>query len=74
MKLRYFNDKQWKLIYELYCYGYSYKELADWLGVSAETVGYNFRVRGLRASGEYRVPLSCYKNELIRLGKEKTNE
>jgi hypothetical protein len=65
-----YNDAQWKLIYELYCYGYSTRELGEWLGMTKEAVWYNFRIRGFKASGDYRVPLSHYKDELIRLGKE----
>ena len=63
---RYFNDEQWKFLYELHCYGYTYKELAEWLGISHGTVQYNFYTRGYKCFD--REPLSLYDKKFIALG------
>lgn len=60
------NDRQWKFLYELHCYGYTYKELSAWLGFSPNTVQYNFYRLGFKSFE--REPLSEYNNQLAALG------
>ena len=61
-----YTDEQWEFVFELKCYGYTFRELADWLGVSATLVQYHFKRLGLMSS--VRLPLSTYDNKLKKLG------
>lgn len=62
----YFNDRQWKFLYDLHCYGYTYKELATWLGISPNTVQYNFYTREFKSF--VREPLHLYAEQFAALG------
>lgn len=61
-----YTDDQWEYIFELKCYGYTFKELAEWLCVSETLIQYHFRRLGFMSS--VRPPLSTYNNRLKRLG------
>lgn len=63
-----FTDKQWEYLYKLHCYGYTYRELAEWLGISHGTVQYNFYRLGYKAYTDVRPPLNTYTKEFIALG------
>ena len=61
-----YTDEQWEFIFELHSYGYSAKELGEWLGVSYKTVAYHFERLGLYSTK--RFPLSTYDDKLRKLG------
>ena len=61
-----FTEEQWELIFELRCYGYTLRELADWLGISGSTIQYHFKRLGLISS--VRPSLSTYNEKLRKLG------
>mgnify|MGYP003302344513 CR=1 FL=1 len=65
-----FNDNQWRYLYRLHCLGYTYQELADWLGISHGTVQYNFYRLGLKSYSGEREPLAKFTNEFLALGGE----
>lgn len=65
----YFNDRQWRFIYDLHCQGYTYKELSQWLGISHGTIQYNFY--RLEFKSFSREPLSLYDEDLRALGGRK---
>ena len=65
----YFNDRQWEFLYELHCYGYTYKELAKWLGVSPNTIKYNFYKREFKCFD--REPLDIYSDDFKARGCER---
>ena len=62
----YFNDEQWEFIYDLHYQGYTYKELAEWLGISHGTIQYNFYRLGFKSFR--RKPLDTYNKVLASLG------
>lgn len=61
-----YTDKQWKLVYELWCLGYTMAELAEWLSVCPGTISKNFLRLGFRLSE--RMPLSEYNKRFNELG------
>ncbi len=61
-----YTDEQWEFIYELRCYGYTLKELSDWLGISSTLIRYHFKRLGLVST--VRLPLSTYNEKLRKLG------
>lgn len=61
-----YTDEQWELVFELKCYGYTYRELADWLGVSHTLVQNKFLELGCMS--RTRPPLSTYDEKLKKLG------
>ena len=62
----YFNDRQWGFLYKLHCFGYTYKELATWLGVSPNTIKYNFYKKEFKCFD--REPLNIYSEQFKALG------
>lgn len=63
---RLFNDRQWRFLYKLHCYGYTYKEISEWLHISPNTVQYNFYRLGLKCFE--REPLIAYQSQFDALG------
>lgn len=61
-----YTDEQWEFVFELKCYGYTLRELGDWLGVSNTLLMYHFKRLGLMSDN--RLPLSTYDNKLKKLG------
>lgn len=61
-----FTDEQWEFIFELRCYGYTLRELSEWLGVSHGTIQWHFNRLGFMSS--VRLPLSTYDEKLRRIG------
>ena len=61
-----YTDDQWEFIFELKCYGYTYSELANWLGVTEGVIKGQFRRLGLFSVD--RLPLSTYDEKLRKLG------
>lgn len=61
-----YTDEQWEFVFELKCYGYTYRELADWLGVSHTLVQNKFLELGCMS--RTRPPLSTYDEKLMKLG------
>lgn len=66
-----YNDRQWELVYKLHCYGYTYKELGEWLRLAPGTVKHN--VWELGHETFERVPLSKFDEQLRRLGDARTS-
>lgn len=60
------TDAQWELVYELWCLGYSPRELGEWLQVHPNTIRYHFRRLGF--TPDKRLPLSSYNEKLRKLG------
>ena len=60
------SEKQWEFVYKLHCYGYTYKELAEWLNVYPGTVQYNVHRLGFKSYD--REPLTSFNDKLQALG------
>jgi hypothetical protein len=61
-----YTEEQWEFIFELKCYGYTYRELGEWLGVSHTLVQDVFKRQGFISDA--RLPLSAYNEKLQKLG------
>ncbi len=62
------TDEQWEFVFELYCFGYNYNDLSEWLGYTGANIRHHFHRLGLRANRNDLEPLSIYTRKLFMLG------
>ena len=67
-----YTDRQWKFAFDLYCHGYTQREISRWLGVHKNTVNTNFNRLGLTPIRENLAPISIYTNKFHSLAEDDT--
>lgn len=66
----YFTDAQWDWVAQKKCEGYHYQELADFLGVSKNTVTTALTRLKLVPIHDELPPLNKFRREFLRLGEQ----
>ena len=73
MSIKIYTDRQWRFAFEIYCLGYSQREISRWLGVHKNTVNSNFNRLGLTPIRENLAPLSIYTKKFHSLAEDDTD-
>lgn len=65
MREPFFNEAQWRFIFQVWCRGYTLTEISRWLGVAIITIRRNFERYGLYRD---KPPIRTFTPQLLALG------